>query len=85
MILSSFVLFGGKDARKIRLRASSVPEGANVFVDGRPVGATPVDEEIDVAESTLVLRFSLDGYKEHQVTIGTDAAELRYEAPLEKK
>ena len=85
LVLSiAMAVFGGEDARTIRLRISSVPPGADVFVDGSAVGVTPIDQEVEVDGTTVKLRFKLEGYREHHVTIGTDAAELRYEAPLER-
>jgi serine/threonine protein kinase len=84
LLVLSLLIFGGEDARPLRMRISSVPEGADVFVDGDAIGATPIDQEVEVDDSTIQLRFKLNGYRDHQVTIGTDAAELRYEAPLEK-
>ncbi len=84
LLLIAIAMFRGDHSRSIRLRVSSVPAGADLFVDGVAVGATPVNQDLVVEGQTVQLRFTLDGYREHKVSIGTDAAELRYEAPLEK-
>jgi hypothetical protein len=85
LALALAVFGGGGEPRKIRLRVSSIPAAAAVFVDGEAVGVTPLDHEVEVEDETVHIEFVLDGYRGHQVTIGTEAAELRYEARLEKE
>lgn len=79
----SFV--GGDGLREIELHASSIPPGATVFVDGLEVGVTPVEQPVQVEGSTVKLRFQLEGYEDHEVSIGTEADELRYEASLKAR
>jgi hypothetical protein len=71
--------------RTVRLRATSEPSAATVFVDGVEVGTTPFEDAVTVGGELVKLRFELPGYAPHEVSIGTDAPELRYEAPLRRE
>lgn len=75
-------IFGGDSYREVQLYASSIPPGATLFVDDMEIGGTPVEQPIQVKGSTVKLRFEMEGYRDHEVSIGTEADELRYEASL---
>ena len=66
-----------------KVRATSEPTAAELFVDGESLGRTPFEAEVQTAGEQVSLRFELEGYRTHEVTIGTAAGELRYEARLE--
>ncbi|MES1172564.1 MAG: PEGA domain-containing protein [Bacteroidota bacterium] len=51
-----------------KLRFLSNPQGAEVSVDGEPIGRTPVERD-DVAAGDHVFTFKLNGYYDHKETI----------------
>jgi formylglycine-generating enzyme required for sulfatase activity len=59
-----------------RMRITSVPEGAEVIVDGRSVGTTPIDTE--VLETGTQLAIAMQGYKtwEKQVSVQAGSSEV---------
>lgn len=81
LVLLALVL-GGPDVRAVKLRATSEPSDARLFVDGAEVGRTPFEDVVQTADEQVGLRFELEGYESHEVTIGTAAGEVRYEARL---
>lgn len=76
-------LMGGTPLRTVKLRATSEPTSATLWVDGVELGQTPFEQEVETSGELLELRFELSGHQPHQVSIGTAADELRYEARLE--
>ena len=66
----------------VRLRASSEPDHARLWVDGDLIGQTPIDVPVPQKDEPYRLRFELQGYRTHEVTIGSSEDELRYEAVL---
>lgn len=68
----------------IRLRTSSDPDHAQVWVDGDLIGRTPIDIPVPQKRGPYRLRFELRGYRAHEVTIGSREDELRYEAVLRR-
>jgi len=79
-----FAVFSSGQDPLLRLKLTSVPSGADVLVNGRHVGRTPIDKNVERDDETVELRFELAGHEPHQVRIATGEAELRYEAPLRK-
>ncbi len=69
------------ELRTVRLRLTSQPEGATISIDGRSVGVTPFDQPHEVS-GPIKLRFELPGHEPHELSIGTQEAELRYQATL---
>ncbi len=72
------------DERTIRLRATSVPEGAEVYdAEGeRLLGRTPLETDVVVDGELMKLRFEMVGHEPHRVTIGSESGEVRYEAKM---
>lgn len=83
VLLVAIFAAGGGETKKVRIRATSAPPSAELWVDGTLVGETPVDAEVEAEGELLRLEFVLEGYQRHSVKIGTDDEELRYVAPLE--
>jgi hypothetical protein len=50
-----------------RLRVLSTPLGADVYVNGKIIGKTPLDEEVEVGDA--IVRLELAGYQAFQETI----------------
>ncbi len=53
-----------------RLRILSTPPGANVMVNGLPVGKTPLDSEVEVGET--VIRLELNGFQPFEQTVSIE-------------
>lgn len=83
VVIVGAAMLRGPPVRTVRLRATSEPSAAQLWVDGVPLGQTPFEQEIKTAGALLELRFELPGYQPQEVSIGTAAEELRYEARLE--
>lgn len=67
---------------KITLQMVSTPEGARVKLDGRPVGTTPTDVEVDRSEKRVEVIFSHIGYQPQtkHITLDRDhTVEVRLE------
>ena len=58
------------DKSDAEISVTSLPDKANVFLDGNPVGITPLLLK-QVSESDHELRFTLDGYKDELLKIKT--------------
>jgi hypothetical protein len=58
------------DKKEIELLVISMPDKANVFLDGNPVGTTPLLLK-QISESDHDLRLTLDGYKDKTLKIKT--------------
>ncbi len=50
-----------------RIRVLSTPLGADVYVNGKILGKTPLDEEVEVGDA--IIRLELSGYRPFQETI----------------
>ncbi|MEY4631810.1 MAG: hypothetical protein RIQ81_1930 [Pseudomonadota bacterium] len=60
-----------------RLRLDSLPSGANVYIDGKLIGKTPVDTDVAGAGAFLKLEIGgVDGYKKHASVIEAEAGTL---------
>ena len=85
---AGFMFVVGDDASRtmptVRLRVSSEPNNARLWVDGTLIGQTPVDVPVPQKSEPYRLRFGLPGYRTHEVTIGSTEKELRYEAVLRR-
>jgi hypothetical protein len=82
LVLILGLYFGtGSDDPPIRLILGSEPVGAAVFADGKLIGITPLDQTIPL-DGMVKLRFELEGYEPHGLSIGTEAGEIRYDAKL---
>jgi hypothetical protein len=53
---------------------NSVPNGATVFVDGRPVGTTPLARD-DIAPGNYRVRFHREGYEPQDIVVSVKAGE----------
>jgi hypothetical protein len=58
------------DKSDAEISVTSLPDKANVFLDGNPIGITPLLLK-QVSESDHELRFTLDGYKDELLKIKT--------------
>lgn len=84
LLIGGLWIVSGGPPRTVRLRATSAPPGAAV-VDAeseRLLGRTPVEADVTVEGELLRLRFELDGYEPHAVSIGSESGEVRYEAKM---
>ncbi len=72
----------GSSTRSVRLRVTSEPSSAAVFVDDQLLGRTPLTTRINVEDNQIDLRFEREGFEAHRVTIETEEDELRYQALL---
>jgi serine/threonine-protein kinase len=63
------------------LHVESVPAGASVTVDGKPVGETPIDVQLTEQEFHQ-LSFRHDGYRNREMFLPPDAHETRLKAQL---
>lgn len=58
---------------------NTTPSGAEIYLDGRPVGQTPLRIN-DVEPGSHVIRCSLDGYQDQSITSAVRALEDRHHA-----
>ena len=49
-----------------RIRVTSTPPGAEVYLDGRPVGATPAEVTVSRRNRAPVIRVEKDGFRPHE-------------------
>jgi serine/threonine protein kinase len=63
------------------MHVESVPTGASVTVDGKPLGETPVDAEVTEQEFHQ-LSFRHDGYRDREMFLPPDAHEPRLKVKL---
>jgi len=56
-----------------RLKVLSTPIGADVFVNGKPIGKTPLDQEVEVGEA--IIRIEAPGFQPYQETITISGGE----------
>jgi serine/threonine-protein kinase len=75
--------------RSVRFLVTSVPSGAQVLINGEPVGETPARIEVPADETghaSTVLALSLDGYHPARVTAeGSGPDEVRVSHRMKKK
>ncbi|CAN0594247.1 unnamed protein product, partial [Laminaria digitata] len=57
---------GGTPLRTVKLRATSEPTSATLWVDGVQLGQTPFEQEVETSGELLELRFELGGHQPHQ-------------------
>ena len=77
---------GTLDTRFGTLRVTSEPPGAEVRLDGRPFGRTPLERPVDVGTHELEVVAPEAYYIDHRQTVAvTQGAEVAIEARLEKR
>ncbi len=63
-----------------KLRMLSNPQGAEILIDGEPVGKTPLERD-DIAAGDHVFTFRLKGYYDHKETISVIGGKERLVSP----
>jgi serine/threonine protein kinase len=71
-----------RNARMVRIIATSIPPKAKLYVDGKLTGETPTDSAVALTRSKVRLKFQLSGFETYEVTLETKEDEVRYEAVL---
>lgn len=69
------------DLRNVgKVRFLSTPEGAEVTVDGEPIGKTPIERD-DIAAGDHVITFRLNGFYDHKDTVAIMGGKERLISP----
>jgi serine/threonine protein kinase len=72
----------GATVRMTRVTATSIPTGADLYLDEQLVGRTPVETSFAVAKGKVKLRFELAGHEAYEALVETKEDALRYEAVM---